>query len=153
MNRRKILRLSLLPAALLVALAAERGARSADVAAKAPPGMVWIPDGEFYMGSRDPKAREDERPVHRVKMSGFWMDATTVTNAQFEKFVASTGYITLAELPPDWEELRKQLPAGTPKPPDDVLVPGSAVFHPTPGVVNLTDWSQWWSWKPGADWT
>lgn len=82
----------------------------------APPGMVWVPAGEFSMGSDDPKARADERPVHRIRVSGFWMDETTVTNAQFQAFVDATHYVTVAERKPDWEELKKQVPPGTPKP-------------------------------------
>ena len=58
----------------------------------APPGMVWIPGGEFTMGSTDPLARRDESPVHRVRVDGFWMDKTEVTNAQFRAFVEATGY-------------------------------------------------------------
>ena len=47
-----------------------------------PPGMVWIPGGEFTMGSDDTKARVDERPTHRIRVDGFWMDKTPVTNAR-----------------------------------------------------------------------
>jgi formylglycine-generating enzyme required for sulfatase activity len=59
--------------------------------------MVWIPGGEFSMGSTDPLARPDEQPVHRVRVHGFWADITEVTNAQFAAFVAATGYKTVAE--------------------------------------------------------
>ena len=64
----------------------------------------------------------------------------------------ATGYLTTAERKPDWEEMKKTLPPGTPKPPDDVLVPGSLVFVPTDGPVPLDDVSQWWHWVPGASW-
>ena len=58
----------------------------------APPlGMVWIPGGEFSMGSEDEKMDEDARPVHRVYVDGFWMDETEVTNEQFAAFVKATG--------------------------------------------------------------
>lgn len=117
-----------------------------------PPGMVHIPGGEFLMGSIDPLARRDEQPVHRVRVDPFWIDATEVTNAQFAAFVAAAGYKTVAERPVDWAELSKQCPPGTPKPPDDMLVPGSLVFAPTEGPVNLRDYSQWWRWTPGACW-
>lgn len=60
-------------------------------------GMVWIPGGEFQMGSTDPLARPDEAPVHRVRVDGFWMDQTEVTNAQFAEFIAATNYKTVAE--------------------------------------------------------
>jgi formylglycine-generating enzyme required for sulfatase activity len=116
------------------------------------PGMVWIPGGEFTMGSDAPDARPDERPAHRVRVRGFWMDATEVTNRDFAKFIAATGYKTMAERPVDWEELKKQCPPGTPKPPDDQLKPGSLVFTPPAQPVNLDDASQWWTWTHGADW-
>lgn len=73
-------------------------------------GMVLIPEGDFYMGSDDSQSRPDESPKHRVHVDAFWMDQTEVTNAQFKAFVEATGYITTAELPPDWEELKKELP-------------------------------------------
>ncbi|MCA9298620.1 MAG: formylglycine-generating enzyme family protein, partial [Phycisphaerales bacterium] len=115
-------------------------------------GMVWIPPGEFRMGSTDPLARDDESPVHRVRVHGFWMDVTEVTNAQFETFVDATGYVTVAERPVDWEELKKQVPPGTPKPPDEILVPGSLVFTPPDHPVDLRRFDLWWSWTPGASW-
>lgn len=118
----------------------------------APEGMVWIPGGDFLMGSTDPLARPDERPVHRVRVDGFWMDVTEVTNAQFERFVKATGYKTIAERPVDWDELKKQVPEGTPKPPDEMLKPGSLVFTPPEHPVDLRDYSQWWAWTTGADW-
>lgn len=117
-----------------------------------PPGMVWIPRGEFQMGGIGPEARSDEFPLHRVKVDGFWMDATELTNAEFRRFVQATGYVTTAEKKPDWEEMKKSLPPGTPKPPESVLVPGSLVFTPTTGPVPLRDPSRWWQWVPGADW-
>ncbi len=43
----------------------------------------------------------EERPVHRVSVDGFWMDEHAVTNAEFRRFVKSTGYTTVAERPPD----------------------------------------------------
>jgi formylglycine-generating enzyme required for sulfatase activity len=45
-----------------------------------------------------PMASNDAGPIHRVRVDGFWMDATVVTNAQFEKFVKATGYVTIAAL-------------------------------------------------------
>jgi len=117
-----------------------------------PPGMVWIPGGEFMMGTDDPKSVPNERPQHPVKVDGFWMDETTVTNAQFRKFVEATGYVTTAEKPVDWEELKKQVPPGTPKPADEVLRPGSLVFTPPGKPVDLRNMSGWWTWMNGADW-
>lgn len=115
-------------------------------------GMVKIPAGEFMMGASDNEGRPDEYPQHQVKVNAFWMDATEVTNAQFEKFVKATGYITTAEKKPDWEEIKKQLPAGTPKPDNSVFVASSLVFTPTDHPVKLNDVSQWWIWVKGADW-
>ncbi|MCW5765235.1 MAG: formylglycine-generating enzyme family protein [Phycisphaeraceae bacterium] len=117
-----------------------------------PRGMVWIPGGEFSMGSTDRLARADEGPVHRVRVDGFWMDATEVTNAQFRAFVEATGYVTTAERPVDWEEIKKQLPSGTPKPPDEVLKPGAVVFTPPARPVPLDNPSAWWTWTAGANW-
>lgn len=115
-------------------------------------GMVWIEGGDFWMGASDNEGRPDEYPRHQVKVSGFWMDITEVTNAQFAAFVNATGYITTAERAPDWEELRKQLPPGTPKPPDSLLVASSLVFTPPTQPVTMRDVSQWWIWKKGANW-
>src|SRR4051812_18762665 len=66
----------------------------------APEGMVWIPGGEFAMGSDEPNFA-DARPVHRVRVDGFWMDRTEVTNEQFARFIDATGYVTIAERKPD----------------------------------------------------
>lgn len=114
--------------------------------------MVWIPGGEFMMGSASALAWSDEKPAHPVRVDGFFMDETEVTNAQFRKFVEATGYVTTAEKKPTAEEILKQSPPGTPPPDPTVLVPGSLVFMPTKDKVDLRDFSQWWSWTPGADW-
>ena len=115
-------------------------------------GMVLIKGGTFQMGATDQEGRPDEYPAHTVTVDSFWMDVHEVTNAQFAKFVEATGYVTVAERKPDWEEMKKQLPPGTPKPPDSVLVPGGLVFVPTDFPVPLNDPSRWWQWVPGADW-
>lgn len=115
-------------------------------------GMVWIKGGEYAMGSADKEGRPDEYPQHQVQVDGFWMDQTEVTNAQFRQFVEATGYVTTAEKIPNWEELKKQFPPGTPKPDETVLVAASLVFTPTSQVVSLNNASQWWSWKKGANW-
>lgn len=125
---------------------------------KAPPaspaaeGMVWIPGGEFSMGStlnRErscgmPMSSDDSQPVHRVRVDGFWMDATTVTNEQFEKFVNATGYVTIAERTPTNEEF--------PTAAAENLVVGSVVFAPTGHAVSLDDHYQWWRYIKGANW-
>ncbi|MFN5326274.1 MAG: formylglycine-generating enzyme family protein [Bacteroidota bacterium] len=115
-------------------------------------GMVWIEGGTFVMGAEDQEGRADEYPSHNVKVKGFWIDVTEVTNKQFQQFVDATGYVTTAEKAPDWNELKKQLPPGTPKPPDSVLVAASLVFVQQPAAVGLGDPSMWWTWKKGASW-
>ena len=115
-------------------------------------GMVWVPGSEFTMGSDDPLARPDEKPLHRVRVDGVWIDATEVTNAQFAEFVEATGYVTTAERAPDLEEIMSQLPPGAPPPPKENLVPGSMVFTPPAHEVPLDDVRHWWSWMPGANW-
>ncbi len=106
-------------------------------------GMVWIAPGEFWMGSEHGESR-DSRPEHRVYVDGFWMDSTDVTNAQFERFVRATGYVTVAERKPTAEEF--------PNAPREKLVPGSVVFSPPADGVSLNDYTAWWAWVPGADW-
>jgi len=118
----------------------------------APEGMVWIPGGEFSMGSSDegeslcglPGVTRDAVPIHRVYVDGFWMDATEVTNEQYAKFVAATGYVTIAERKPTKEEF--------PTAPPENLVAGSTVFTPTSKPVKLDNYFQWWNYVPGTDW-
>lgn len=86
----------------------------------------------------------EEAPTHRVRVDAFAIDPFAVTNAQFADFVASTGYVTVAERPLD--------PATFPGAPPENLVPGSMVFTPTKGPVDLRHISQWWAWVPGAHW-
>jgi formylglycine-generating enzyme required for sulfatase activity len=114
--------------------------------------MTWIPGGEFSMGAADPRGREhggheemaDARPIHRVYVDAFWMDATEVTNEQFSRFVNATGYVTVAEQKPTREEF--------PTAPPENLVAGSVVFAPPPHSVPLNDHFQWWAYVPGACW-
>lgn len=118
-------------------------------------GMVWIPGGIFNQGAvpHDSIAMNHEKPAHLVAVDGFFMDITEVTNAQFKKFVDETSYVTVAERAVDWEEMKLQLPEGTPKPHDSILQPGSLTFKKTKSSVpNLYDYSQWWSWTVGANW-
>lgn len=104
------------------------------------------------MGTDDPQSYEPERPAHRVKVSAFMMDVTEVTNQQFKVFVDATHFVTQAEQVPDWEQLKLQLPAGTPKPAQEKLVAGSLVFTPANEPVSGDDASAWWKWVPGANW-
>ncbi len=115
-------------------------------------GMVWVPSGSFTRGIEDAQSKRDEGPQHRVFVDGFWMDQTEVTNDEFAAFVAETNYVTTAEKVPVWEEIKKELPPGTPKPPDSVLQAASLVFTPTKGPVDLNNYEVWWKWQPKADW-
>lgn len=120
-----------------------------------PPGMAYIPGGTFTMGARDNDAQAwpHEKPAHPVKVAPFFIDKTEVTNKQFAAFVAATGYRTIAEREITWEDLKDQVPPGTPRPHDSLLQPGSLVFkQPTQPVTDLRNYSQWWEWKIGANW-
>lgn len=108
----------------------------------APPGMVWVPGGQFSMGGEPQFA--DAQPVHLVYVDGFWMDRTEVTNAEFQQFVEATGYTTVAERAPTAEEI----PGASP----EQLVAGSIVFQPPDEAVPLNDIRGWWGYVPGADW-
>jgi len=103
--------------------------------------MVSIPGGAFLMGSTE---FADEGPVHRRTVDTFELDLHPVTTAQFAAFVAATAYVTVAERPLDPTDLPGAEPTD--------LAPGSLVFTPTPGPVDLRDWRQWWRWVPGASW-
>ena len=105
--------------------------------------MVWIPPGKFWMGCSGCEM-PDAKPVHQVSMSGFWMDATPVTNAQFARFVRATGYKTVAERKPSAKDFPDALPSQ--------LVPGSIVFSPPNHDESLDDYTAWWRWVPGANW-
>ena len=112
--------------------------------------MVWIPGGEFTMGSEHLEAWANEGPEHRVRVDGFWMDSHEVTNAAFAEFVEATGYVTTAEQTPRLEDIVAQSPAGAPPPPPEMLVPGSLVFiAPEDGAGGV---ASWWHWTPGANW-
>lgn len=119
---------------------------------KAQNGMVWVSGGEFMMGSEGEEARDDEKPPHRVRVEGFWIDATPVTNRQFREFVEATGYVTTAEKAPSLEEIMAQVPPGTPPPAPEDLVAASLVFTPPKGPVPLNNHMRWWDWVPGANW-
>jgi sulfatase modifying factor 1 len=84
------------------------------------------------------------RPSHLVKVDGFWIDRTPVTNREFRKFVNATGCVTFAEIAPDAKDYPGALP--------HMLKAGSLIFTPPKFAVNLSDWSQWWNFKSGADW-
>lgn len=122
---------------------------------KAPQGMVWVEGKTFLQGAKqgDRYAMPLEKPAHRVTVDGFFMDITEVTNKQFKEFVEQTKYVTIAEREIDWEEIKKQLPPNTPKLHDSILQPGSLIFNKkVTAVVNMNNYSQWWTWKIGANW-
>jgi formylglycine-generating enzyme required for sulfatase activity len=131
----------------------------------APPGMVWIVGREFQMGGPGAGPIEELRrrlqpgepvcnglstgfpdatPVHRVRVDGFWIDETEVTNDEFARFVRATSYVTTAERAPD----PAQFPGADPA----LLVPGSVVFTRPDGPVPLDDFRRWWRYLPGANW-
>ena len=105
-------------------------------------GMVWLAGGAVRMG--DERFYPEEQPVVERQVDGFWVDEHPVTNAQFRRFVADTGHVTIAEQAPDENDF--------PDAREEDLTPGSLVFRPTPGPVPLDDWQRWWAWVPGADW-
>lgn len=122
---------------------------------KTPEGMVWVAPKTFLMGAKeaDKFAMMREKPAHEVYVDGFYIDAHEVTNKQFRAFVEATNYITTAEKPIDWEEIKKDLPANTPKPADSILQPGSLIFNKNArGIVSMNNYQQWWTWKIGANW-
>lgn len=116
----------------------------------APTGMIWIPGGEFTMGSDT--GPPNERPAHRVRLDGYYIDETEVTNTRFREFVDATGYVTTAEKKPEWEEMKKFLPEDAERPSPEQLVPGSLVFTPPAGPVDLRDFPSWWRYVPGTNW-
>ncbi|MGV8861725.1 MAG: formylglycine-generating enzyme family protein [Pseudomonas sp.] len=117
-----------------------------------PLDMVWIPPGEFLMGSDHKKARPNEGPAHKVRLDGYWIDRNDVTNADYARFMSETHYVTTAERKPKWDDLKVQLPPGTPEPDDSVMVPGALVFVGADRPIPLNDFSQWWAFVQGADW-
>ena len=137
-------------AAQLSAIASSKTAKPS--AGEAKSEMVHVPTGKFIMGSNSKRSMPNERPTQEVSVKEFWMDTTPITNSQFAEFVKATGYVTTAEQPVDWEELKKQLPPGTPKPPEENLQPGSLVFTPPDHPVDLREMANWWQWVSGASW-
>jgi formylglycine-generating enzyme required for sulfatase activity len=104
--------------------------------------MAWIPGGEFLMGSDS--HYPEEAPSHRVRVNGFWIDSTTVTNRDFARFVEATGYVTLAEKPANPDDY----PGAKP----ELLVPSSVVFKPARTQVDLANHYNWWIYVRGANW-
>lgn len=119
-------------------------ARSGPMEEGAPhPGMVWIEGASFHMGSD--KHYPEEGPARPVRVDGFWMDATPVTNEEFARFVSVTGYRTVAERSPD--------PALYPGADPSILQPGSLVFRAPQRLQDMRFWGDWWNYVAGARWS
>ncbi|WP_394030821.1 formylglycine-generating enzyme family protein [Xanthobacter wiegelii] len=111
-------------------------------AAAGDPDMIRIAGGLFRMGSDD--HYPEEAPVHQVHVDAFLMDRTPVTNEAFARFVAASGYVTVAEQAPRPEDYPGADPA--------LLVPGSLVFRMPADGGDPDDWTRWWQFVPGASW-
>ncbi len=109
----------------------------------APEGMIWVPGGVFWMGCKGCGLPNAE-PVHLVELKSYWVDRHAVTNAEFARFVAATGYVTVAERPLN--------PKDYPSVPRDQLVAGSAVFSPPSRDLPQLRYVDWWRFVPGASW-
>ena len=120
----------------------QKAMRSSRTAQPDTSGMRWVDGGVFAMGSEN--FYPEEAPVRLVRVDGFWIDETPVTNRQFARFVEATNHKTLAEIAPD--------PKDYPGMPIDLARPGSLLFHRTSGPVDLHDASQWWDFAFGVDW-
>jgi formylglycine-generating enzyme len=105
-------------------------------------GMRFIQGGCFAMGSD--RHYPEEAPAHRVAVDGFWIDEIPVTNREFSRFVAATGYVTVAEKAPD--------PADYPGIKPEMVGAGSLVFVKPSGPVPVTDPYAWWNFRFGASW-
>ncbi len=104
--------------------------------------MVWIAGARFLMGSDNHYS--EETPAHYETVGDFWIDKYEVTNEQFGQFVEATGYVTVAERPPD----PRDYPGADP----NLLRPASVVFRKPSGRVDLRNHFNWWTYIPGADW-
>jgi formylglycine-generating enzyme required for sulfatase activity len=104
--------------------------------------MIRLEGGVFRMGSDS--HYPEERPARQVRVDGFWIDPTPVTNRQFRAFVEATGHRTLAETAPTAADYPDADPA--------MLRAGSSVFTPPSHRVPLDNAFAWWSFVFGADW-
>ena len=148
-----LIKFSLLFCVLFVSFS--KNEKKETISFETPKGMIWIEGKSYTKGAKknDGYAMMREKPSHEVYIDGFYIDVTEVTNNQFQKFVDETGYITIAEREIDWDEMKKSLPAGTPKPHDSILQPGSLIFNDKlKKINNYGDYFQWWKWQPGANW-
>lgn len=104
--------------------------------------IVWIPGGNFMMGSDS--HYPEEAPVHEVSVAGFWMDRFCVTNMEFARFVEATSYVTVAERPAN--------PADYPGAKPELLSPASVVFQKPRQAIDLRNHFNWWTYVQGANW-
>ena len=107
-------------------------------------GMQWLPAGKFQMRSDEADFAAVEQLRHRVRVDGFWIDETEVTNSPFSELATASVYVTTAERTIDWETLRQQLPPGTPKSPDENLQ------RVTKGESFLGSEGYCWNYRPSA---
>lgn len=107
-----------------------------------PDPMMTVPSGVFWMGAED--HYPEEGPVRPVEVDAFRIDRHPVTNRQFARFVAATGYVTVAERPLD--------PADYPGVGADRLVPGALVFRAPRGGASAGNVGDWWVYVPDAQW-
>jgi len=121
---------------------ARKARRAARAKTRPKAEMIFIPGGEFTMGSD--RHYVEEKPAHRVRVDGFFIDNAPVTNAEIKRFVAETGHVTFAEIAPDAKDYPGALP--------HMLRAGSLVFQKSQGPVDLKNWSNWWTFGFGADW-
>jgi len=125
-------------------------AYSVPLLAGEPERMVRIPSGTFWMGSDTGNkmmpsgGRNNESPIHKVTVDGFWMDIYPVANRYYAKFVNETGYVTYSEVPPDPKDWPGALP--------EMLYAGSVVFKQPKSKVDMRNFYNWWELKKGADW-
>lgn len=106
-----------------------------------PGDMQRVPAGRFQMGD---DVYADEGPIRSESVAAFDIDRHEVTNAQFARFVAQTGYVTVAERPVD--------PTAYPGLPAGALQPGSAVFQFQDRAFDPGNPASWWVFVPGASW-
>ncbi len=107
--------------------------------------MVWIPAGSFTMGGVGEFAMPDEEPLHDVKLDGFWIDKTEVTNDQFRRFVEATHYLTVAERPLSAKDTPGLLPEYEGK-------SISLCFRPPKPGEQVNSSLPWWQPVIGANW-
>jgi formylglycine-generating enzyme required for sulfatase activity len=69
------------------------GIGSTEISSKDGMTLLYVPAGEFLMGSTDADtlATSDEKPQHTITLDAYWIDQTEVTNAQYAKCVADNG--------------------------------------------------------------